>query len=174
MKLCYNYGIKEREVNIMNTEVMKAMNKKPHKQTFRKWWNSNGYKVLRIVFFPLWFIMIVKEKINKWRDSREVWSEERAQAIFEYYIPRYSDWVADRQEFYFFDNGYGWDMCRAKKFLKLKDRHFWKVYAGWSGGKMHDYLIEKFELKGFTKEILLDDNYSSHTEIVFKLNKEKA
>ena len=36
----------------MNNEVIKAMNRKEKKHTFRKWWSNNGYKVLRVIFSP--------------------------------------------------------------------------------------------------------------------------
>lgn len=39
----------------MNNEVIKAMSKKSFKESnLKKWWRKNGYKVWRIVFFPLW------------------------------------------------------------------------------------------------------------------------
>ena len=45
---------KEREVNKMNVEAIKAMNKKETKSdAIRKWWNKNGYKVMRVIFFPI-------------------------------------------------------------------------------------------------------------------------
>ena len=154
----------------MNNEIIKAMNKKKNKSTFRKWWSKNGYKVLRVIFFPVWLEMIISEKIQKKLDARQVWSEERVKAILDYYIPRRADWDAEENEFYFFDNGMGWSMNLAKRYLKRKDRRWWKKYAGWCGGDIRKYLIEKFELEGFTKEVVSD--YSDQTEIIFKL-KEK-
>lgn len=152
----------------MNTEVIKAMNKKKDKHTFRKWWNKNGYKVMRVIFFPIWIGSIVAEKIQKRLYTHQVWSEEKAKAILDYYIPRRADWDAEEKEFYFFDNGYGWSMNLAKKYLKRKDRRWWKKYTCWGGGDIRKYLIEKFELEGFTKEVV--SNYSDQTEIIFKLN----
>ena len=37
--------------------------------------------------------------------------------IFDYYIPRRAEWCADENEFYFFDNGYGWSPSFAKKYV---------------------------------------------------------
>ena len=38
----------------MNAEIIKAMNKKETKiDAFKKWWKKNGYKVMRVVLFPL-------------------------------------------------------------------------------------------------------------------------
>lgn len=151
----------------MNKEIIKAMNKKEKKQTFRKWWNKNDYKVMRVIFFPIWIIVLICEKTTKWLDNRQKWNEERANEILNYYIPRRANWIEDAKEFYFFDNGFGWSS--AKKYLKRKDRRFWKVNARPWGYKIREYLIKDFELEGFTKEVL--DTNDSWTEISFKMNK---
>ena len=152
----------------MNTEIIKAMNKKETKRDkFRKWWSKNGYKVMRVILFPIWCGIKAKEKATSYLNSREEWSEERAKEILNYYIPRKAEWDAEDKCFYFFDNGYGWSMNIAKRHLKRKDRRFWNIYTGWSGGKIRTYLIEKFELEGFEKEV--DDCYDSRTDISFKM-----
>ena len=152
----------------MNTEVIKAMNKKETKvDAIRKWWNKNGYKVMRVVLFPIWCGIKAKEKIEVYLNSQLEWSEERANEILNYYIPRKAKWNAENKTFYFADNGMGWDMkCHQKK-IKLSDRRWWRKYTcGW-GGKVRTYLIEKFELDGFEKTVR--DISNSWTEISFKL-----
>lgn len=164
----------------MNKEVMKAMNKKPVNEkveTIRKWWHKNNYKVMRIIFFPIWAcIWMWENKIEPWIRSRNAWSDSRANEILSYYIPRFCKWDAEKKQFYFFDNGYGWSLKLAKKHLKRKDRKFWEYNAShcWNGGNMRAYLVEKFELDGFTKKVIDDgkDYYSSGTEIVFTLREE--
>jgi hypothetical protein len=153
----------------MNAEVIKAMNRKePKTAKIREWWNKNSYKVYRVIFFPIWIASILMEKIVKWLNSRQAWSDERAKEILDYYIPRRAQWDAEEQEFYFFDNGYGWSLSSARKYLKLKDRRFWNNHKGFCGGDIRYYLIDTFELEGFTKEV--GECSSSWTEITFKKN----
>lgn len=147
----------------MNAEIIKAMNKKEKKNTFRKWWNKNGYIVMRVVFFPIWIATLIKEKIEKWLNSRESWNEERVNQILNYYVPRKAEWDNEDKTFYFFDNGYGWGIYHAKRYLKRKDRRFWKV----NHIALRHYLINKFELEGFTKE--KGDCSNGWTEISFEL-----
>ena len=154
----------------MNKEIVKAMqSKKEHKA--RKWWHKNGYKVLRVVLFPLWLGELLRDKINHHLNHKQEWSEERAAEILNYYIPRRSEWDEKEQCFCFFDNGLGWGSKLAKKALKWKDRRFWKVYSFW-GGEIRDFLLNKFELEGFTKE--LGNCSEGWTEIYFILNAKKA
>lgn len=155
----------------MNNEVIKAMNKKSTKESnFKKWWRKNSYKVWRVVFFPVWAFVWSKDKIKAYLNSCTEWSERRANEILNYYIPRYAEWDNKDKTFYFFDNGYGWSMGLAKKYLKLKDRRFWKLYAGWGGGQVRDYLIDNFELEGFTKKI--GNCYDGWTEVTFTMKAE--
>ena len=153
---------------MMNKEVIKAMNKKENRfNAIKKWWDKNGYKVMRVVLFPIWLGIKAKEKITSYLNSREEWSEERVKEILNYYIPRLADWDEEDKCFYFFDNGYGWSIGLAKKYLKRKDRRFWNIYNGWSGGKIRSYLIDEFELEGFEKEI--GNCSEGWTEIAFRM-----
>lgn len=148
----------------MNKEIEKAMNRKESKTFhFYGWWIENGYKVMRVVLFPMWVYMCGKRKINNYLNSKCKWDEERANKILSYYVPRYSKWNAENKSFYLADNGLGWD----KKKIKMKDRRWWKNNTrGW-GGEVRTYLIEKFEMEGFEK--IVGDTYDSWTEVTFKL-----
>ena len=156
----------------MNNEIIKAMSKKETKiDKIRKWWGKNGYKVMRVILFPIWWGIKAKEKIDAYLDFRNTWSEERANEILSYYIPRNAEWNAKNKSFYFYDNGMGWDMKGHQKTIKLKDRRWWKKYTRVWGGKVRAYLIEKFELEGFEKTV--ENTYDfCETEITFKMIEE--
>ena len=152
----------------MNKEVIKAMNKK---ETFadrlNKWWDKYGLIILRVVLFPFWLGVIAHEKFFDWLDSKEKWNEQKSKEILDYYVPRRANWVEEDKTFYSFDNGYGWNISRAKRYLKLKDRRYWKNNVFAFGGNMRSYLINDYELEGFTKEV--HDTDGGWTEITFTL-----
>ena len=156
----------------MNAEIIKAMNRKNKKHPIRDWWKKNGYKVMRVVLFPIWGYVWTVNKIQNRIYDRTEWSDERANEILSYYVPRKCSWNEEEQELYFFDNGCGWSMCYAKTYLKFKDRRFWDKFKGWSGGRIGKYLLDSFELEGFTKE--LGNCEGGWTEIYFKKIEEKA
>ena len=152
----------------MNSEVIKAMNRKKSKiNIIRKWWNKNGYIVNRIILFPIWIGSILKEKIDCWLNSKNGWSDKRAQEILSYYVPRMAEWDAKDKSLYFADNGYGWSMKENRKYLKWKDHRWWNMNRGFWGGDIRKYLIDKFELEGFKKEI--GNCYDGWTELTFYL-----
>lgn len=148
----------------MNMEVIKAMSKKEKKHAVRNWWTKNGYKITRVVFFPIVIILWLQTWLDKRAKIRNAWDEERAKEILNYYIPRKADWDAKDKSFYFFDNGMGWNKL-AKKYLKRKDHKFWKEHNSLWGGKIREYLIYNFELEGFAKEV--GDCSDGWTEISF-------
>ena len=156
----------------MNAEIIKAMNRKNEKHPIRDWWRKNGHKVMRVVLFPIWIPVWAVDKMKDKMYDRTEWSDERANEILSYYVPRKCSWNEEEQELYFFDNGYGWSMCYAKKRLKFKDRRFWNKFRGWTGGKIREYLLNTFELEGFTKE--LGNCEDGWTEIYFKKIEERA
>lgn len=143
----------------MNKEIVRAMEKKERK--FSKWLRKNGYKIMRVLLFFIWIPMWFNDKLN----ARQKWSEERANKILSYYIPRNSEWDASENCFYFFDNGLGWS---ANKKIKWRDRRWWKRNCSFFGGKIRSYLISTFGLEGFKKKVLETEN--STTEIIFYLN----
>ena len=152
----------------MNKEIIKAMNKKETKiDKLRKWWSKNGYKVMRVILFPIWWCIKAKEKITSYLNSKCEWSEERANEILSYYIPRKADWNENDKCFYFFDNGMGWGMAYNRKYIKLRDRRWWNCNRGFWGGDIRTYLIEKFEMEGFEK--IVGNTYDQRAEITFKL-----
>lgn len=156
---------------IMNKEIMKAMNGKKACKV-HEWWDKNGYKVLRVVLFPAYITALLMSKFTAWMNKKVVWSEERAIEILNYYIPRRAEWDKENKTFYFFDNGYGWCIGSARRYLKLKDRRFWKKYCGLYGGKIRDFLIDKFEMEGFTKKE--GNTWEGWTELTFYLNEKNA
>ena len=156
----------------MNAEVIKAMNKKEKKHPVRKWWKNNSYKVWRVILFPVWMgaknLKKIEDKLNARDKARNKWNEKKANEILNYYIPRTATWHKQDKAFFLFDNGYGWSI--NKKVIKIKDRRFWNRHRGFAGGKIRDYLINDFELDGFTKEI---GNCScGWTEITFRMIEE--
>ena len=63
-------------------------------------------------------------------------------------------------------------MHHNRKKIKLKVRRWCKNYTRLWGGKVRNYLIEKFELEGFEK--IVGNTYDFYTEISFKMIKEGA
>ena len=152
----------------MKAETYKVIKDKQKKHPIRDWWDKNGYKVLRVILFPIWWYIVIKEKLSDYRYDHTEWDEKRTNEILNYYVPNFSEWDEKEKTLFFFDNGYGWNLCYAKKYLKRKDFYYWDKFASL---KIRDYLIEKFELEGFEKQII-DSGCSSWTEIVFKQRKE--
>jgi hypothetical protein len=145
----------------MNKEAIKMMNKKPKQKkepnAFQKWWKKNRYIIFRIILFPIWICVWSAEKIEHWRYINNQWDSARAKTLLDYYIPHRAKWDVETKTFRLCHNDYGWTIKSAKKYLRLSDRKFWAVNTGWVGGELRKYLVESYELDGFTKKVIEDD-----------------
>lgn len=153
----------------MNAEAKKMIEetrKEPPKRTIRKWWNKNGYKVNRVIFFPLWLGMVANQKIQKKLDEHTKWSEERTIEILNHYVPSDSDWDEKHKCIWYFNNGCGWSLTYAKRHIKRKDYRYWRCHQY----AIRDYLINTYEMEGFEKEV---NNEYGETNICFYLKEDE-
>ena len=156
--------------DIVNREIIKVMekaNRPKKKHPFKTWWRKNRHIIVNTIFFPLCLGSLLYDKLSDahWERVREKnsWSEARAVEILDYYIPKCARYDNIDKSFFFFDNGLGWNIAK-KKTIKRKDRNFWKINK-W---KIRDFLIKKYEIEGFTKEV--GNCSDGWTEITFTLN----
>lgn len=152
----------------MTKEVEKAI-KKARKKASKKnsklsqiknWWGQNNYKVYRVIFFPIWIITIILEKIKNYSYSHNEWSKQEVDRILNYYVPRRAKYDEEEKTFYLYYNCFGETLGNSKKYLKRKDRKFWKKY----NRAIHEYLKKEYELVGFKK---INHNCSNGVEIEF-------
>lgn len=161
----YNISIKRGKE--MNPEVIKAIKSANKNNSFKRKAVELSQNILKVILFPIERTFRLKIKVNDWLNSKNTWSEERANEILSYYIPREAEWYVKDNLFYFADNGLGWNMkCNLRK-IKLRDRRWWRINTGFYGGKVRTYLLEKFELEGFEK--IVGDTYDHWTEVTFKM-----
>lgn len=145
----------------MNKEIEKMIirSKNENKNTILKWWRKNRYKVLRVKLSLITFITFIKEKYDNIVRNRNRWNEIKADRILQYFIPRKGKWYSEDNSLYFFDNGLGWET----KYVKFKDRAFWEI----NNREIRKYLINKFEIEGFIKEV--GECSNGWTELTFYL-----
>lgn len=111
----------------------------------------------------------LKERINTCLNSRNEWDEVKANEILSYFIPRASVWSEDTKTFYYANSGTDWELNYCIEYLDKEDCIWWNCNSKPFGGKIKTYLVEKFELDGFTKEIVYT-NDEGWVEILFKSN----
>lgn len=129
----------------MTKEVEKAIKKANKKDSkisqIKYWWGQNSDKVYRVIFFPIWIITIMSQKLKKYSYSKIQWSEKETERILNYYIPKRARYNKEKRTFYLYCNSY------EDKYLKRKDRKFWAKF----NYEIRTYLKEQYELEGFKK-----------------------
>lgn len=135
----------------MTKEVEKAIKKANKKNSkiskIKYWWSINDYKVYRVILFPICIIVTISEKIKNYSYSHNQWSKQEVDRILNYYVPRRAEYDKEEKTFYLYYSCFGETLENSKKYLKRKDRKFWKKY----NYAIHEYLKKEYELKGFKK-----------------------
>lgn len=148
----------------MNKEKIDGVIKKrEHHKRFSRWWDNNGYKIMRVVFWFIWIPMFLHEKyINRKRTSF-VKNPKKTKKLFDKAFPKLvaahcSDpniiviGLLDYGEFYGNDDiftGYLFsDNCLSKKV-----KRYFKALSP----ERREQLFLEYEIKGYKKIILSQD-----------------
>jgi hypothetical protein len=146
---------KEREVNKMRFEEMMNARQVKREHVVREWWNENGYKVMRVVLYPLYVGYRVAEKYKEKQGEKLVWSEEQAKEVLDRNIPKIcetfdSDGLEVNTRTFLWNN-------KMKEFAR-KDRKWIRKFRN----QLVNYLINDYEIEGSDKEF--DDCFGGYRE----------
>lgn len=65
-----------------------AEEKERQNRGFRSWWRKNGYKVCRVVLFPIWICVLCKEKYAKYRSEHFTEDVSKTKRYIDKAIPK--------------------------------------------------------------------------------------
>lgn len=151
----------------------KNLDKLNKKHPIRTWWRKNDYKVWRVILFPLYFLELARQKLEKIQYNKMEWREEEAKRIFDKYLPRRVKSDMDEDGSFLvceyagdFHPGvdilWGFDTHMTKK----DKNYFWKFYNNFK-----KYLLSKdgYQIEGY-KKIHYDDwkEFSAASGIMFR------
>ena len=64
------------------------LERKTTESSAKKWWRTNRYKVLRIILFPIWIVVLAKNEVDESLYRNAQWSESRADRIIGKIVPQ--------------------------------------------------------------------------------------
>ena len=121
---------------------------------FKKWWDKNGYKILRILLFYIWIPMLIIDKIKS-KNYKKIYNNGEVSVDWlKKFCDTYLPGICDKTEngYYFFNNGYGFG---GYKFIKRKDRKIASMHCS----ILLYYIVNKYEIEGYDKNILSSGGY---------------
>lgn len=111
-----------------------------------EWWGRNGYKVWRVVLFPVWAVIWSKNKIEEKRYNALKWDDERATTILDKTLPSLLDKDEDGTLWYFSD----WrPYFYNRRGIHGKNKRFAYKY----NATICEFLFEKYQIEGYEKTI---------------------
>lgn len=122
-------------------------------RSVRKWWDNNSYKVFRMILFPVWLFILVRERHDTYLRKKAAFSKERAKALLDKYLPKIfanelkyeSDGVLlTNSDDFGYQLGFRTDLKiprRKRKDIIFRDKFFPQIL---------EYLWNEYEIEGWT------------------------
>lgn len=134
-----------------------AKKKNAHKRKRRWWVVSCGRYEVYLWALPLYPLFLLSEKIKDWQYERLVFTEERANRVLDYALPRVLEYIAEEDAYYF---NTCWNL--GKKNVPWHLRAWTRKFHS----KLIDFLIDTYQKDGYKKEYEKDyfDNWVKFTK----------
>ena len=137
------------------------------------WWRNNGYKINRIIFFPIWIFIYLSEKYKNKRYESIMFSEEYCKKCIDKMLPKfilhynedkYCILISDCNDF-----GYitFYDLC-FNTYLKNHGCKKEIIFTNKFYNNVKEYIINKYQIDGYNKMIM--SNYKEWNEAKDKFN----
>lgn len=128
-------------------EKVAKTKKKKEESRFFKWHEKNKYTIRKIVFFPLYFAIKLKEKYDSYLYNKYKWSEESAKEFCDVVLPKKCEKIENG--FYLYNNHFNFCLKGEKKKYKNFDRRY--------HSKIMRYITDTYQIEGYEKTVLQKD-----------------
>lgn len=129
----------------MKNKLDALLERKTTESPAKKWWRTNKHKVFRVIFFPIWIVVLVKNEASEnWYRSVQ-WSESRAGRIIEKTVPPKLE-VCDDELCYCLEWREPWANSAR---LHLGDKIFGRKFSH----EIAEYFKESYQVDGYKKRL---------------------
>lgn len=118
---------------------------KREQHSFVKWWHRNSYKIFRIILFPIWFIVLIRNEVHESIYKNMEWSDSRTVRILDKILP-YKVEICDDELCYCAEWSNPWATGRH---LHFSD----KIYGRKFNYEILEYLKSKYQIDGYEKRL---------------------
>lgn len=129
------------------------LQKESREHPIRKWWNSNSYKVFRIILFPIWLFILARDCHEAHLKEKAIFSKERAKALLDKYLPKIfaNELKYEPEGVLLRDTGYFGYQLRFRTDLKIPRRKQKDiVFRDKFFPQILEYLWNEYEIDGWT------------------------
>jgi len=121
------------------------LERKTTESSAKKWWRTNRYKVLRIILFPIWIVVLAKNEVDESLYRNAQWSESRADRIIGKIVPQKLE-VCDNELCYCLEWSEPWTNSAC---LHFGDKIFGRKFSH----EIAKYLKENYQVDGYKKRL---------------------
>lgn len=136
----------------MNREqIMKAAERKK-KPSFRKWWSKNGYKVGRVVLFPIWFYVIIRDKAKEKSYKELTYSDEMCNKYLDKVLPQIilSRGCTNEIVITNYDDGGDIEFSDLSWNLRTKNKKAKRFLSKFST-EVQEFILNEYQIEGYER-----------------------
>lgn len=132
-------------------QVKKRTEKREKNKNKKKWWiiKTENYTI-PIYFLPFAIFIIPFDKLKNYIYNSMTWNEEKAKKVLDKMLPRILEWNKEENHYWCHIRKYGW------WYSQKRIPFYYKKWTNKFSYELKKYLIEKYELEYYTKEVLDD------------------
>ena len=142
-------------------------NEKKNKMTLSKWWNKNGYKIIRVILWPAWLFVVIKEKCHKKAYSELVFTNSTCKKYIDAVMPEMVRRHNNLHEEILISNADDMGAIEFVHFYHSKNKkantYFLKFF-----NEVKEYILTEYVIDGYDKMII--DNYTHWYEAQRRFN----
>lgn len=153
----------------MNDKLIKAKEKHDKKHPIKSWWRKNGYKIMRVILFPIWISYEIKTRLkDKWYKELE-FSPEVCKAYLDKVLPGMVAHYCEDAKCFLISNTddmgdiqfcYFWQSSQINKKYESFFLKFTRL--------CEEYILNNYQIDGYQKMVLL--NYSDWKQAAKKFD----
>lgn len=140
----------------LEQKIRKEAEKKK-KMTFRKWWNKNDYKVMRVIFWPIWLYQILVEKHEDKSYKALTFSKETCKKYLDNVMPKMVACYNEDHNEILISNAEGMGDVQFSYFRNCKNKKISKFFLKFRQ-EVEKYILEEYTIDGYKKMVL--DNWT--------------
>ena len=130
---------------------------KKKRMTFRKWWNQNDYKVMRVIFWPIWLYQVLIEKHKDKSYKALTFSKETCKKYLDKVMPKMVACYNNDHSEILISNADGMGDIQFSYFGECKNKKMSRFFRKFRA-ELKQYILEEYTIDGYEKMVI--DNWT--------------
>ena len=126
---------------------------KKNKMTLSKWWDKNGYKIMRVILFPIYLIVLLNEKRKDAAYKSLEYTDEKCKRYLDKVMPKMVARHCEDANEILISSCDDMGDIEFSDFRRCKNKKAARFFLRFSQ-KVKEYILEEYVIEGYKKMVL--------------------